>query len=690
MAFPASMLQWTGRLFRRMRATPDTPLEKRTWYVPALLLAPLLVLWLRDNSLFNPPGAGMAWEYFGYFRNLAEFKRSAPGSVAGSQYSWLLPGAAVHSVLPPLVAGALLHLGVQALASLSLFFTLRRISGARCAFLAAMASALNPWTWSAAGWDYPDGAAIAFFLLALAILTRTAMTGRTRLGLLAAGICFAAAVYADTGWLPLAPLPPLYYLHITRTKWTTPPRRLIPALAVWFGGGFALLTAALSVLHHWLEGQWLFFAAPVASVLQATRGAAPRSQGLWWNDGLSPWLLLPVAALLAATAARKREPNPARLFSWQLLYALLWLAVCQWRGGGVLGVHYRASVLLPLTFLLLGTTLWHDLDRIPSRAYLLYSWALATALACAWLPDAAALVSVLDFPGWLAIAAVVAAVLLRRTPERAACALAGLFLATALGAGNGEPPHSRRLQFGALAQARDRLEAARGGRPVRFWRDPAVPVAPEFAALLSTYPAEYRLERPCEPDLPLATFIATSGAPPSVDGWREHGLRLIPAAVGLLRVEAIPGAWQPVLEFPPVKWTVPPGAPTRIVASPDGVHLRTRARPGSLVARSPAFTAPVAGRYRFTLRHGPGAGAFRFGLQAPGAARDWLASSDRDIWTGSDYETTCWLDLPAGRAVEPALAILSDTRLRPASALLTGLSVVRIADPGAAPSPTIQ
>ena len=100
----------------------------RVWpYRLAVLLLPVMVLWHQDNSLFSPPGQIDTWMYFGYFQNLVNFKRDLfPNLYYGSRLAWILPGWAVHSVLPPVAASAVLHLTVLWVAALSLFQTLLR------------------------------------------------------------------------------------------------------------------------------------------------------------------------------------------------------------------------------------------------------------------------------------------------------------------------------------------------------------------------------------------------------------------------------------------------------------------------------------------------------------------------------------------------------------------------------------
>src|ERR1035438_9475648 len=181
-------------------------------YVMAVLLLPSIVLWHTRDAFYSPPWYGDAWFYLGYFRDLLEFKRRMfYGAYYGSRLSWILPGYLVHSMFPPVLANAILHLAVQTVATLSLFSILRLIAGVRGAFLATLVFAVNPWLWAATGWDYVDGAGIAYCLLALALFTSAALEPFRKWTLVLAGAALAGMAYTHLFLATLTPLPLLYY-----------------------------------------------------------------------------------------------------------------------------------------------------------------------------------------------------------------------------------------------------------------------------------------------------------------------------------------------------------------------------------------------------------------------------------------------------------------------------------------------
>jgi hypothetical protein len=155
--------------------------------------------------------------YLGYFKDLVNFKRDLfPGSHFGSRYPRILPGYVIHSLFSPVTANFIVHLTVHSIAVLSLFSVLRITAGVRAAFLTAMVFSLHPWLWAATRWDYVDGPDIAYCLLAMALLTRSARQPVRRGSLLLAGMALAGMLYTNLSWITIAPLLLLYYIALVR------------------------------------------------------------------------------------------------------------------------------------------------------------------------------------------------------------------------------------------------------------------------------------------------------------------------------------------------------------------------------------------------------------------------------------------------------------------------------------------
>jgi len=465
-------------------------------YLAAILLAPALVLWRQDNILFTGQGFLTPWTYFGFFRNLIEFKARFKGSSAGARLSWILPGAAVHNLLPPLAANYVLHIGLHTLASVLLFLTLRWVVTARRAFLAALLFSLNPYLSWATGWDEVDGVTIVYCLLTMLLLTWAALAPDRRWPLLFAGMSFAAIVYCNSDWMILFLLP-LYYVALVYTWHRVPWARAFRVLCGWFGAGCVIVTLALCVTNKFLEGSFFSFASPVLELLHP-RQPNPWWSGLWVTGAPSPWLLFLAAACFAAakillSGSRRagRRLTPEAVLALQFLAALAWMIFLQLRGHSVLGLPYEASILMPFAFLVIGARFWRELDNLTPRNYWFFCLVMAALLGYAWLDSGMNWIGDPPLPAWLGLAGVLVSLTLRQFPENVLAALVGFFVFTAMGVslpyGYGTDPHAFRDQFLIVSQARERVEIARRSHAVHFWYDKMDPANRYETALVFSY-----------------------------------------------------------------------------------------------------------------------------------------------------------------------------------------------------------
>jgi len=464
-------------------------------YLTAVCLLPLAILWRQDNILFTGYGTLDPWFYFGYFRDLLEFKKLMPGFSIGEHLSWILPGAALHRVLDPVAAGCILHFGVYLIAAISLFLILNWMVGGRRAFATSIVFALNPWVWFSMSWDNSDGASIALFLITIALFTWSALAPPRRWALLAAGIALAALVYSNSDWILLAPLPPLYYLGITHAWHRAPWRRSLLLLGGWAGAGCLLLTVAFCAINRRLDGHPFFYASVVQGMLEHTRSPSPWWSGLWQRGALSYWLLIPAAATAASIEIlfrQRREPgglNAGALFAWLFLAALGCMTLRQVRGDPVLGAADHCSILMPLSFLVIGTRFWKELKSAPSQYYVLFCCLALVIFSAAWQSEGSEFASGLPYPVWIGLAVLLAGLLWRLSPENVFCSLGGFVIFAALGVGPcfGVAPHGYREQYQAICYARERIELARHGQAVRFWFDKSDPAVNDAVALSTSY-----------------------------------------------------------------------------------------------------------------------------------------------------------------------------------------------------------
>ncbi len=478
--------------------------EAMRWpYLVAVLLLPLLVLWRRDNALYTPMWYADPWFYLGYFRDLLEFKGDLfEGSYYGSRLTWILPGWLLHSVLRPVLANAFLHLAVQTTATLSFFSILRQTAGARSAFLATLIFSANPWLWAATGWDYPDGAGIAYCLLAMALLTRAAGGRARRIALAMAGCAIAGMVYTHVFLASFTPLLLLYYTGLTWMWHRSSASRSILDWCGWAGLGFGIVTVALGIVNVRLDGHFWFYGPSITRALQMAKDFQfVRSI---WVDGhaLAPWLWPAAAGALTAAVALSsglKKRSVALLFSLQLLLALAYTAYLQIRGTTVLGHHPYASYLLPFVFLVMGATFWTAADSVSLPAYLSMCGIAAAAFGALWFDPFSPLVAATksaQLSAWiLSVVCLGAALALRRRPAGMMLAIAGFVAFTSVQLGQtvhfqGLGLHGSRRQYERFMHLRERIEAVRQRRTPLFWFDRKEANRNEYVGLSSLYLAE--------------------------------------------------------------------------------------------------------------------------------------------------------------------------------------------------------
>lgn len=477
-------------------------------YRLAVFLLPLLVLWHRDNALYSPPYYGDAWFYLGYFRNLLEFKRQFfYGFYYGSRLSWILPGFLIHSLFSPIVANAVLHLAVQSTATLSMFSILRLTVGLRSAFLATMVFAVYPWLWVATGWDYVDGAGIAYCLLTMALLTQSAIQPQRKWTLLLAGAALAGMAYTHLFLASFAPLLVLYFIALLWAWRGKPSARAVLSCCALLTAGFALVTLLFCAINYWLDGNFWFYAPSLAQGrVMAQNFQFTRS--IWFQDQLVPWLWPATAGCLAAIlllpSLVREPPSPANrhalILSPLLLLAVAYMSILQLRGSTVLGHYPYVSYLLPFIFLVMGASFWPAAETMTPRIYVSSCCAAALVFAALWYDPARYLARISPFTVRALViftaSALAVSLLLRRRIAGPFLALAGFAAFTAIALAHtvyfdGNDRHGDRAMYQRIMHARGRIETLRHGRPVRFWYDQKESNFYGYVGLNATYLLEF-------------------------------------------------------------------------------------------------------------------------------------------------------------------------------------------------------
>jgi hypothetical protein len=687
--------------------TRDRPL----FYAIALLLLPVLVLWRHDDPLYTPLWQSDPWFYLGYFHNLVNFKRDLfPGFYYGSRLSWILPGYVIHRLLSPVAANAILHLGVHSIAVLALFSTLRRTIGLRSAYLTAMIFALHPWFWAATGWDHVNGGVLAYYLLAMALLTRAAAGPDRKWPLIAAGMAIAGAVHAHLFVTALMPLLAVHYLALVWAWRSSPVRRSLQRLCLWAGIGFVVFTAPICAINGLLVDGNPWFWTPSLHTAQAVTANYIWSESLWFEHRLAPYLWMIAAALTAAILllpfqwkqATRVKKVAALLFSAQLLIGGALMIYLQSRGITLLGHYYYACYLFPFVFPVLGVSFFPAVKNLSQRAWALTCSIATLVFGLAWVEPAANPVLVRLIPEWCAFLVagciLLTALVLRARASGAWLALAGLAILTSLtynGSYRWVDIHGTRQEYVRIMDARRHIEEERSNRPIRFWYDKSEPAFFEYYALNAGYLAEFArigesFPKECQGTVELGSLVVVTSAkehtPEAAKGaladcWQGSGiapaiqstwqmarpgqpymlvvlkavedlsllqpLRLEFDAKGTGHLELAESMSEPVF-LPLERWGSSQGATAQSVDGDLVLHTPP-------VAAAYAFTyapliVPRDGQYQFRLKGKPKIGSIAFGA-FPGDESRWLASDLFGRNTPGGYEMSISVDLKQGDTV---------------------------------------
>jgi hypothetical protein len=475
-------------------------------YPLALLLIPIVVL-AGDRSLeFNVAGYLDSWIYYAFFRNLAGLKRLFPHTYYGSRLSWILPGYLVNQVFPPLFANYFLHLLVWYGAVVGLYVVIKEIAGRRTALLSATIFGFYPYLWKAVGWDYVDGAGIAYYLLTAACLTVAARRSEPSRWLLAlAGITVAGAVYCNLVLMFLLPFLAVCWVVLRKARGSS---LSLFRLLFWSSMGAGSLTVLLGIVNHGLEGSYLFYLPSVLFMIGSKGAPRPMKDTSWiWS---AQWLFAAAMALFVGLFAcfRYRHPRDLSGRMFLALYANLVfcaavLTVLEIRYTPVLEIYYYASYLLAPAFLCLGCYFFKVPGSLNDANFYKLLASSAAILSIVWWDRHNPAWQWLGRFGWGLPLVLIAIGLLISViwPSNTKSLIAALIAASLLVLGSrahGSPafvygPKQTEDAFLRIVETTTACEQMRRGRPIRFWADRNDKNNQEFASIASAYLYGYAL-----------------------------------------------------------------------------------------------------------------------------------------------------------------------------------------------------
>jgi len=370
-------------LSRRLATASAAP----KWHWLSLLLLPAVVTIAVPDWMYSLTHAIDAWVYHGFFHHLETYASTMfPPTYYGTRLAWIVPGYVAYRVFSPVVATVILHLTFYCVAVWSLYAIVRRIAGSSAALFSAVAFGLYLPAIRALGWDYVDGAVIAYMLLTLALLLRGIETGNRWLTF-ASGVAAGAMLHSNIGAAFTFPSILIWFLpdRPIGLGW----RPLFLQL-LWWGAGIVTCTAILSVVSVSVGGNWDFFMPSFRWMVQQRLVNPWDVTGFSWI-ATAPWFFLPAAVCGASLVVwflpqRRQELTAGRRRAIaSLVLCSVIFAVWDWAGNGaLLYTYYYTSWLLPWSFIAIGAVLAGTSERARLDVAIVLACALAMVFSLVW------------------------------------------------------------------------------------------------------------------------------------------------------------------------------------------------------------------------------------------------------------------------------------------------------------------
>jgi hypothetical protein len=460
------------------------------WVWLTATIGSLAFLLLGPYSNYGPAGYLDPWFYTGYFLHFSYLVRHLGPTYYVGRLPWILPGLGAFHFFPPEVANVVLNLAIVVVSAVALYWAVRWYYGVGAGVAAAALLVANPYFISCVAWDYPDGPAIAYALVAIVFAVRPYGI-RTRNSAITG--CFLALA----GLTNMSAAPVILGVAAMLLVPRRPARDLLrDYIACGLGAGIVVL--ALCPISQILFGRWTYFYWQVYQTI-ATFGNKGFLDRMW---GTGPGFLtkayrlaspLALLGLALITMRRSSESKPhLRLAAFgSLLLALVLYTVQDFVfHGAALRVPYHSSYIVAPLFFCVGILLGevgisrkHGFGLALLAVTLPFGFHYFTWSRFAWqLLIVLSLLTAIMF-------------LLRRARIAAPLLAALVFLSPALDAGssvawdNPRQPDGRNIEVfrHLLVFEKGMQSSVDPSRWVRFWHDGDEPVAAFYNSAESLY-----------------------------------------------------------------------------------------------------------------------------------------------------------------------------------------------------------
>ena len=365
---PATLRRILDDLNRHLSAAPGAGISFRQLAALALFWAvgSLALLLFRPGYGFPPFELLDSWIYSSYHWDLRNQIADFGPTYYGSRLSWILPGALIHSLLPPVAAEICFKLAVSALFATACAAIVRRAAGPSAALLAVALSIIAPQFIVALHTDFTDTPVIVYATLALACITAARDSRRWVAWIFLGGCFFTGMTIANLSSLGTPGLG-LAVFHLLWLRWGF--KRQLACIGLYL---LAALTVCLVLGGiHVLAGGAFFFLKPQIAMIFYVKDLknSPWMSANWlWLAGAT-WLVVPVGTLLwgalCSLTKRVAHSEHGRLIqalTAALFVSLAWALMLEFKFNGVLDYYFYASYHLCLALPLLALLCWAGVE----------------------------------------------------------------------------------------------------------------------------------------------------------------------------------------------------------------------------------------------------------------------------------------------------------------------------------------
>ncbi len=318
----------------------------------------LLLVLFRPGYLFPPFELVDSWIYSAYMWDPRSQVAEFGSTYYGSRLSWILPGAVLHSVLPPVCAHLCFKLLFSAAFAVSCGFTAYRASGMAGGILGVAFGTLAPQVIAALHADYIDSPVFVYGALALACIAGARDSRHWPVWVFVAGVFYSCMAVANLSALSNVGLG-IAAFHLCWLPFTL--RRLAVSALIYLGAAIVVL-GIFGWIHTLLGGPFHFLKPQVDMVLffKAAKETQWSPKDWTWAAG-STWLIIPVGAMMigcyrsfAGSMTSQSSRGMIRVLTLALAVSLGAALLLEFRRIGVLYYYYYASFYLCLALPLLA------------------------------------------------------------------------------------------------------------------------------------------------------------------------------------------------------------------------------------------------------------------------------------------------------------------------------------------------